>query len=84
LTADGLDRERRRSLQEITELFDHRLDGVAAMRRFRAQVRWHLTVFGDGTAGTGEAQIIGDLTREERRIQRQREHREQLTRGGSS
>lgn len=83
MTAGGLDRERRRSLREIEELFDHRFDGVAAMRKFRDRLRWHVAVFGDGTAGTSEVTIHGGLIREELRIQRQRERMEQLAREGS-
>src|SRR5882672_11307335 len=61
---------RRESMRELAELFDHRLDGVAAARRFREKLRWHVAVFGDGTAGTSAARILGDLTRDERRLQR--------------
>ena len=75
--AEGMDRARSRSLHEIEELFDRRFDGVAAMRKFRDRLRWHVAVFGDGTAGTSEVAIHGALIREERRIQRQRERMQQ-------
>jgi hypothetical protein len=64
--------QRRESMREIEELFDRRLDGVAAARRFGEKLRWHVAVFGDGTAGTSAARILGDLTREERRLQQAR------------
>ena len=62
-----------REQRELEELFDRRLDGVAADRRFRAKLRWHVTVFGDGTAGTSAARIFGELLQAERRLQRTRE-----------
>jgi plasmid stabilization system protein ParE len=64
--------QRRAGLRELEELFDHRYDGVAAARRFRERLRWHVAVFGDGTSGTSAARILSDLTREERRLQRAR------------
>jgi hypothetical protein len=66
---------RRASMRELGELFDHRLEGVAAARRFQEKLRWHVAVFGDGTAGTSAARILGDLTREERQLQQARERR---------
>ena len=72
MITDGMEPERRRSLHDLEELFDRRFDGVAAMRKFRDRLRWHVTVFGDGTAATSEVAIHGGLIREERRIQRQR------------
>lgn len=66
------EQHRRASLRDLEELFDHRLDGVAAARRFREKLRFHVVMFGDGTAGTSAARILGDLTREERRLQRAR------------
>jgi len=84
MTADGMESARSRSLHEVEELFDRRFDGVAAMRKFRDKLRWHVAMFGDGTAGTGEVMIFGGLIREERRIQRQRERMQQLARGGAT
>jgi hypothetical protein len=70
--AAEMEPRRRDSMREIEELFDRRLDGVAAARRFRERLRWHVAVFGDGTSGTSAARILGDLTREERQLQRAR------------
>lgn len=70
--AAEMEPQRRAGLRELEELFDHRLDGVAAARRFGERLRWHVTVFGDGTAGTSAARILSDLTRDERRLQQAR------------
>lgn len=59
-------------MRQLEELFDHRNDGVAASRRFREKLRFHVVMFGDGKAGTSEARIFGELLREERRLQRAR------------
>src|SRR5690349_3795060 len=72
----GIEQHQRESMRELEELFDRRLDGVAAARRFREKLRWHVAVFGDGTSGTSAARILGDLTRDERRLQQARERRQ--------
>lgn len=61
------------SMRQLEELFDHRNNGVAADRRFRAKLRFHVAMFGDGTAGTSAARIFGELLQAERRLQRARE-----------
>jgi hypothetical protein len=72
LYAAQMEPQRRASLRQLEELFDRRLDGVAAARRFDETLRWHVAVFGDGTSGTSAARILGDLTRAERRLQQAR------------
>jgi hypothetical protein len=70
--AEELEHMRRAHMSELEDAFDHRNDGVAADRRFREKLRFHVVMFGDGTAGTSAAQIFGDLLKAERRLQRAR------------
>lgn len=63
---------RRDSMRELEELFDRRHDGVAAARRFRDKLRFHVVMFGDGTAGTSAATILAGLLQDERRLRRAR------------
>lgn len=60
-------------MRELEELFDHRNDGVASMRRFREKLRYHVAIYGDGTAGTSAVRIFGELSQAERRLRRARE-----------
>jgi hypothetical protein len=73
LYAAETEQRRRDSMRDLEELFDHRNDGVAADRRFREKLRFHVAMFGDGTLGTSAATILAGLLQDERRLRRARE-----------
>ena len=65
-------------MHEIEDLFDRRFDGVAAMRRFRDRLRWHVAVFGTARRAPARCGSSARSSARSGRIQRQRERMEQL------